>query len=67
MNDNFLTRSWRPFVGYTQCFMALGVYFVLPLLHITPPQVPTEVWLMFASTSGVASYFRGRKQLNDKV
>ena len=44
-------------------WLVLGiVYFVLPLVHIPAPSIPTEVWLMFGGILGVASWFRGKAQ-----
>ncbi|MBF0260442.1 MAG: hypothetical protein HQL97_01220 [Magnetococcales bacterium] len=50
------TWTWRPFIGFVTGVMLLGVYFLLPLLHISPPSVPQEVWVMLMAILGVASW-----------
>lgn len=60
--EHWPTYTWRPFNGFVVGTMAFGCYFVLPLMHIPAPQIPTEVWLMFGGILGVASWFRGKAQ-----
>jgi hypothetical protein len=66
-SDHWPTYSWRPFIGFMFGVMALSDYFVLPLMHLTVPVVPQEVWLGFAAILGTASFFRGKAQANPDV
>lgn len=65
--EHWPTYSWRPFIGFIFGTMALGVYFILPLLHINIPTVPTEAWMAFGAILGVASWHRGSMQANPTV
>lgn len=58
--------SWRPFNGFAFGVTAFGAYFVLPLAHITPPDIPSNLWMMWAAVLGVAAWHRGKMQA-DKV
>lgn len=60
--EHWPSYSWRPFCGFVFGFMFLGVYFVLPLLKLPVPVVPTEAWLAIGAVLGVASFFRGKMQ-----
>lgn len=66
-SEHWPSYSWRPFNGFIVGTMAFGCYFVLPLLDIKPPVVPTEVWMMFGAILGVASWFRGKAQADPNV
>lgn len=61
-SDHWPTYSWRPFVGFVFGIMFGGCYFVLPLLKLPVPAVPTEAWMAIGGILGVASYFRGKTQ-----
>lgn len=65
--EHWPTYSWRPFVGYVFGVMMLGVYFVLPLMKMPVPVVPTEAWLAMGGVLGVASWFRGKAQADPNV
>lgn len=65
--DHWPTYAWRPFCGFVFGVMFLGVYFVLPLLKLPVPVVPTEAWLAIGGVLGVASYFRGKAQADPAV
>lgn len=65
--DHWPTYSWRPFCGFVFGIMFLGVYFVLPLLKLPVPVVPTEAWLAIGGVLGVASYFRGKAQADPGI
>lgn len=54
--------SWRPYCGFIFGTTFFGVYFVLPLLKMAVPTVPTEAWLAIGAVLGVASWFRGQAQ-----
>lgn len=60
--EHWPSYSWRPFCGFVFGTMMLGVYFVLPLLHVPVPVVPTEAWLALGAVLGVASWYRGKAQ-----
>jgi hypothetical protein len=61
-SEHWWSSGWRPFVGFVFGTMFLGVYFVLPLMKIPPPVVPTEAWMAIGAVLGVASWFRGKAQ-----
>jgi hypothetical protein len=61
-SDHWPTYSWRPFCGFVFGVMFGGCYFVLPLLKLPVPVVPTEAWMAIGGILGVASYFRGKAQ-----
>jgi len=65
--EHWPTYSWRPFIGFVFGIMMLGVYFVLPLLHIPVPSVPTEAWLALGAVLGVASWHRGKMQADPSI
>lgn len=65
--EHWPTYSWRPFIGFVFGTMAFGVYFVLPLLGIVIPTVPTEAWMAFGAILGVASWHRGAMQSNPAI
>jgi len=65
--EHWPTYSWRPFIGFVFGIMMLGVYFVLPLLHIPVPPVPTEAWLALGAVLGVASWHRGKMQADPLI
>lgn len=65
--DHWPTYAWRPFCGFVFGIMFLGVYFVLPLLKLPVPVVPTEAWLAIGGVLGVASYFRGKAQADPGI
>lgn len=67
VSNHWPTYTWRPFIGFITGAMVFGDYFVLPLVNITPPEIPTEVWLMLGAILGVASFYRGRMQANPHV
>jgi hypothetical protein len=66
-SDHWPTYTWRPFVGFVFGVMFLGVYFVLPLMKLPVPTVPTEAWFAIGGVLGVASYFRGKAQADPAV
>jgi hypothetical protein len=61
--EHWPTYTWRPFIGFVFGVMMLGVYFVLPLMHLQVPAIPTEAWLAMGAVLGAASWHRGRAQL----
>lgn len=60
--EHWPSYTWRPYNGFIFGTMFIGVYFILPLLHIPVPVVPTEAWLAMGAVLGVASWFRGKAQ-----
>ena len=66
-SDHWPTYSWRPYCGFVFGTMFLGVYFVLPLLKMPVPVVPTEAWFAIGGVLGVASWFRGQAQANPTI
>jgi len=66
-SDHWPTYTWRPFVGFVFGVMFLGVYFVLPLLKMPVPTVPTEAWFAIGGVLGVASWFRGKAQADPGI
>jgi len=65
--DHWPTYSWRPFCGFVFGAMFLGVYFVLPLMRLPVPAVPFEAWAAMGAVLGVASWYRGRMQADQKI
>lgn len=63
-SEHWAQWSWRPYVGF--CFGSawIGTYFILPLLKIPAPVIPTEGWLAIGAVLGVASWFRGKQKEN---
>lgn len=53
---NWPTWTWRPFIGFVFGTMIFGDYFLLPLLHIQPPAIPSEVFMAIMAILGVASW-----------
>ena len=53
---NWPTWTWRPFLGFIAGIQIFGTYFVLPLLHITPPTLPSEVMIFYSAVLGAASW-----------
>lgn len=65
--EHWPSYSWRPYNGFlfgTTIFMC---YVILPLLKITPPIIPAEIWLSWGAILGVASYFRGKAQADPNI
>jgi Holin of 3TMs, for gene-transfer release len=60
--EHWASWLWRPYMGFVAGTMIFGCYFVLPLVHIPSPVIPSEVWLFLGSVLGVASFFRGKAQ-----
>ncbi len=65
--EHWPTYSWRPFIGFVFGSMAFGVYFVLPLVHISIPTIPAETWMAFGAILGVASWHRGKMQADPSI
>jgi len=61
-SEHWPSYSWRPFCGFVFGLMFFGTYFVLPVLKLPVPVVPTEAWLAMGGVLGVASWFRGKAQ-----
>ena len=65
--EHWPTYAWRPFIGFVFGIMSLGVYFILPLMHIVIPTIPTEAWMAFGAILGVASWHRGKMQADPNI
>jgi hypothetical protein len=61
-SEHWASWLWRPYWGFVGATMIFGDYFVLPLLKIPVPTVPSEVWLTIGAVLGVASWWRGKAQ-----
>lgn len=61
-SNHWPSYTWRPFIGFIFGATFFGVYFVLPLLKMPVPPIPTEAWLSIGAILGVASWFRGKAQ-----
>ncbi len=60
-SDHWPTYSWRPFIGFM--FGAyIASFLLLPLFHITPVQLDSNLVLAIGGILGIASYFRGKMQ-----
>jgi len=61
-SEHWQTYSWRPFIGFT-----FGLYiasmFMLPLFGVTPVVMSPDLVIAVGGILGVASWFRGQKQL----
>lgn len=66
-SDHWPTYTWRPFVGFVFGISWIGDYFVLPLLKIAVPAVPTEAWVAIGAILGIASYYRGKMQADPTI
>ena len=62
-SEHWAQWAWRPFNGFVFGSMFFGVYFILPLLKMPVPVVPTEAWMAIGAVLGVASWFRGKEKL----
>lgn len=65
-SDHWPSYTWRPFIGFT-----FGLYivslFVLPLFHVQPVSLSTDMTLTIGAVLGVASFFRGKMQSDPRV
>ncbi len=61
-SEHWLQWSWRPVDGILFAPTILGVYFLLPLLHVVPPAVPQAAWIMWGSLLGITSWHRGMRK-----
>ena len=66
-SEHWPTYSWRPYNGFLFGTTIFGCYFVLPLLKIPAPSIPTEIWLAWGSVLGIASFFRGKMQADPTI
>lgn len=67
ISEHWPTYSWRPFNGFLFGVTIFCSYFLLPLLKIPVPVIPTEVWITWGSILGIASYFRGKQQSDPNI
>lgn len=65
-SEHWPSYSWRPAIGFS--FAAyVTAQWVLPLCHVAPPQIDSELMLAVGSILGVASWFRGKAQADPAV
>jgi hypothetical protein len=64
--DHWPTYSWRPFIGFTFGFYIVSL-FVLPLFHVQPVTLSTDMTLTIGAVLGVASFFRGKAQADPRI
>jgi hypothetical protein len=65
-SDHWPTYSWRPFIGFTFGFYIMSL-FILPLFHVQPITLSTDLTLTIGAVLGVASFFRGKMQSDPRV
>ena len=61
-SEHWPQYSWRPTNGFAFPIAVIAVYFVLPLLGKTVPNVPEWVWIGWLSILGVTTYHRGKEK-----
>ena len=58
--------AWRPYNGFLFGTTIFCVYFVLPLIDIASPSIPSEIWIGWGAVLGVSAWHRGvDKRLKD--
>lgn len=60
-SEHWASWMWRPFIGFTFGFYINSLW-VLPLFHITPIPLNSDIVLAIGGILGVASWFRGKAQ-----
>jgi hypothetical protein len=65
-SDHWPSYTWRPFIGFTFGFYIISL-FVLPLFHVQPVSLSTDLTLTIGAVLGVASFFRGKMQSDPRV
>lgn len=64
--EHWPSYTWRPYIGFM-----FGNYvaslFILPLFHITPVKLESEIVMVIGAILGVASFFRGKAQADPMV
>jgi len=62
-SDHWPSYTWRPFIGFS-----FGLYmnslWLLPLFHVAPVIMSPDMVLAAGGILGVASYFRGKAQVD---
>jgi len=53
---------WRPVNGFAYPLAVVLIYFVLPMLSKTIPDVPQWIWVGWLSILGVATWDRGKEK-----
>ena len=61
-SEHCMQWSWRPIDGILFAPTLIGLYIVLPLMHIAPPEVPLTVWEAWGALLGITAWHRGVKQ-----
>jgi hypothetical protein len=65
-SDHWPSYTWRPFIGFTFGLYIISL-FVLPLFHVQPVSLSTDLTLTIGAVLGVASFFRGKMQADPRV
>jgi hypothetical protein len=64
--EHWPSYSWRPFIGF-MFGLYIAAMFILPLFHVTPVKLDSELVLTIGAILGVASFFRGKAQADPNV
>lgn len=64
-SEHWMQYSWRPFNGFMLPISIILIYFWLPLIGKTVPDVPQWIWILWVSVLGVATY--GRNQTKQQM
>lgn len=62
-SEHWPQYSWRPWNGFTWPPTIFAIYFVLPMLNKTVPDVPVWIWMGWLSILGVAVWGRNKEKL----
>ena len=54
--------SWRPYNGFLFGTAVVLIYFLLPLLGKTVPEVPQWIWIGWGAILGVTTWGRGKEK-----
>lgn len=61
-SEHWPQYSWRPFNGFSFPLAVFAIYFILPIMGETVPNIPQWVWIGWLSILGVATYDRGKEK-----
>ena len=63
MGGSFWQRNHHAFESTLTILFVIGVYFVLPLLHIAVPVIPEFAFMMIGGVLGVTAWQRGKANI----
>ena len=63
MGGSFWQRNHHAFESTMTILFVIGVYFVLPLVHIAVPVIPEFAFMMIGSILGVTAWQRGQASI----